>query len=378
MTRWVLVFMISLVIGNKGFGQGAQDTLAGRVDLVHHFKKEGPVSIQFIWLTKEPMPRLWFDAAFHAGTKNYPEYAFQHRAEDYRIEFDISPFNGGFAIGVTFAQSQYRRALDLLNEFMHHNRWKGEALAEWKKKQLFHFQYYRNDPDSLMKWWMNGREADMMRLKALDFSEEYQTISERLGSPQLVSVVGRIDANQVEKDLSFMVQTVPKAIPEKQPTATPHNRREDLSDAYGVQFTKVHDDQILDHVLYQYFLEQAGTHLSNCISEDGFASPRVNLVVTAISNPEISLEFDVQETVHGGLVSDMMSGEDFSRLYLEARKAFILWSEFNKNEALYQGLVRLGVWTDVSTVKANHYYDIMSRVIWEDRFIGYFITKGSD
>ena len=373
--RFALLFGI-LFFAFAGSAQVTPDVHSEDLNLIHLFKQEGPVSIQCIWAA-DSMPYTWFQAALHSGTKSHPGEEFLHICEDYRIEFELREFNGGYALGVTFALSKLELVLTLLEDLLNQTNWSQKEIKEWKRKELYHYQYYKNDPDSIIKWWMSGREAHYSKLGSLNFDKSSPVLSLLMGSPQLISVVGRINRSQIEERLSKFIKTAPSSFtPRRSFEAAPYEFREGMKNFYGVQVVKIHTNPLLSHLLYTYSFHQlGGASFASVVSDKGFESPRVSMVTAPIENLENSLAFEVEESVRLSLVADVLSTQLFNQLYEQASVHFYQWLEYNRNEALYRGLVQAGVWDVVDSLKRDSVYEILRHTVRKEMFIKFYAPK---
>lgn len=376
MNKRILLIVSFGFLVSSAFSQVKDEVQPADLNLMHSFKKEGPISVQCIW-SADSMPYTWFQAALHAGTKSYPGEAFLNACDDYRIEFELREFNGGYALGVTFAQSKYELALTLLEELLIQTDWSNDALTEWKRTERYHFQYYRNDPDSTIKWWMNRKEAHYLNLGLMKFDANSSVLYSHLGRPQLISVVGRINKSQIGDRLSKFIETVPSSFsPRRSFKAAPSEFREGMKNFYGLQVVKIHANPLLSHLLYVYSFHQfGGNNFASSVSNIDFESPRVSIVAAPIENTQGSFVVEVQETVHLSLTSNEVSHRLFDQLYEAALIYFYRWKEYNRNEALYQGLIEIGVWDVVDSLEKEAIYQILDHTVHFDMFIRSYAPK---
>lgn len=203
---------------NRGFAilfMFVASLCSGKTDstnYIHEFKRQGPVSIQILWLSNDSESEFaeeatWLRAAIHGSTKNYSRNDFKALCEDYKIKWQLNSGNGMHRLGLTFAPQQYELATDLLNELLNETSYRIKYIHEWRKQELFTYNYYKNDKDSLLKWWASGKEAYYKSLETKGIDAKGASLIDKLGKPQIISSVGRINEAILFKRLEQIVKT---------------------------------------------------------------------------------------------------------------------------------------------------------------------------
>ncbi|MGB0432296.1 MAG: hypothetical protein ACPGLV_17610 [Bacteroidia bacterium] len=201
-----LVLIFLFVFGNSAHAR------TDSTNYIHTFKKQGPVSIQILWVSQNAGTAFaeesaWLKASIHGSTENYEYRDFKNLCVDYGIKWQLSSQNGIHRLGVSFAQQQFELATELLDELLNKTSYRTKYINEWRKKQLFNYNYYKNDKDSLLKWWASGKEDYYKYLETNGIEAKGASLIKKLGLPMVVSSIGRINQALLFKKLNSFIKT---------------------------------------------------------------------------------------------------------------------------------------------------------------------------
>lgn len=296
---------------------------------IHEFKRQGPLSIQILWLSNNSENAFaeeatWLKAAIHGSTKNYSRNDFTALCEDYKIKWQFNSQNGMHQLGVTFAPQQYELATGLLNELLNETSYRIKYIQEWRKQELFNFNYYKNDKDSLLKWWASGKEAYYKSLETKGIDAKGASLIDKLGRPQIISSVGRINDVILFKRLEQIVKT------EAKPNA-------------NFSFTiEANTRSIESYYLKEVLLVKQANPIVTYASCHNMATQLARMV----NYWEFSFvngygEFYLNSGYEAGKADSFIPTEDDLKWALIQYEK---WFAKNKNEALANAYFELGVW----------------------------------
>ncbi|MFY0673733.1 MAG: hypothetical protein JXQ87_10020 [Bacteroidia bacterium] len=296
---------------------------------IHEFKRQGPVSIQLLWISTDAEDEFaekatWLKAAIHGSTKKHNRNEFKALCEDYKIKWQLKSRNGMHQLGVTFAPQQYELATDLLNEVLNETSYRIKYIHEWRKQELFNFNYYKNDKDSLLKWWASGKEAYYKSLESKGIDAKGASLIDKLGRPQIVSSVGRINDDILFKRLEQIVKTEPNPSP---------------NFSFDVELKERPSES---HYLKEaLFVKQANPIVTyaSCYNMASQLTRMVNYWQFSFANSYG--EFYLNNGVDAGATDSYIPNDDALKWALIQ---YDNWIAKNKNEALANAYFNLGIW----------------------------------
>lgn len=298
-------------------------------NFIHVFKKDGPVALQIIWVdnsepTKFIENGIWLKAALECGTENFKSVEFKALSTDYRFEWEVESANCLHRLGLSFAQLKFELAFELLNEVLNKTAYNEKDLESWKKSEQYDFNYYKNDPDSLIKWWASGFEQYCITLAAIDFNEAPKNLISLLGHPQIVSSVGRLNDLFVKKELSKIVKTE-----SREP-----NPRLIKNEDFKRERPSVHSFAAAS-------IQSENPIVSHFLTEAVMRNNERKINAHQFSWFGCSGSFSIERNIE---LKTEPEGKNDDFYWERALVAYYLWLEFNKNEALANALFELGFW----------------------------------
>jgi len=315
-----------------------------KADDPFHFVYEnspGPVSIQIIWLDSDTgnaflNKQIALKAALEVGTEKYIQEKFKSLSIDYRIEWEVQSEAGIHRLGVAFANLKKDLALDMLDQVLNHNSFAMAQLAAWKKSELYHYNYYRYDSDSLMKWWMTGKEAYYERLKDFDLENlKVKSLSELLGKAQLVSAVGLLPEAEIRNSLSNIIETQARKVGLAKPGQNDLIRPRDKSSSVLGATLATSGNPLLAAVYYEIVTG------SVTLKQTRFQPHKTASLWTRNYLVDSSLN---AKGFHDAVL--VLNDEKLEQVKDMVLTKYLLWLEYNKNQALANAYVELGFWND--------------------------------
>lgn len=301
---------------------------------VHIMKSSGPMSVQILWVDGQKSPSfveksIMLQAALYCGTENYKNNTFQSLCRDYKLQWQVESQNGMHRLGLTFSHLQKERAIELLRQVLQHTTYANKDWEVWRKEQLYHYEYYRFDSDSLMKWWITGRRDFYEALEVMAMPRDGSTLMEALGKPAIISTIGNTVATYFEKELGSFISTTRVEIGSKDVQEFTKTLEGTSSSGYtALKVTGV--NPLESYALYVQITEQNKDVIKltnyNWVTSTGWITFHKKT-----SKEQIDLAKDLQVEF------------PFSQKTL---LNFDLWIEFNKNKALTNAYETLEIWQE--------------------------------
>lgn len=310
---------------------------------VHSNTSRGPASIQIIWLDTDTTEAFWtraiaLQASLHCGSKQYPSRVFQKVAEDYRLEWEAESHAGIHRLGLTFAHSQSERAFSLLRDLLVETEYQKDAFKTWRDKELGHFEYYQNDSDSSLVWWMNGKREYYQALKTRESMSEANLLA-TLGKPVILSSIGKYGATYFKEQLASYISTRAE-VPELSKSLTTQYTQSGTSYRGYTGLAIEGVNPLEAHTLYSKVLQENQGQIK--LSDFNWAT----------GSGWITFDRDksVDETA-------VLQGIENTIPYTkESLLAFELWMQLNKNQALVHAYEILELWEEsvIDSKEAHH------------------------
>lgn len=270
---------------------------------------------------------IWLKAALEGGTMRYNTADFKALSAEYRIKWKVESANGMHRLGLTFVQLKFDLAMDMLNQILNETRYIAKDLILWRKQEIYHYNYYKNDPDSLINWWISGQERYFKTLEKAPLENSNGPLITILGRPQIVSSLGRIDEIFIKQKLFKIVRTKNKSWTYPSIISTQNERKRNSSNSFLA--VKIWDKNPLqtNYLFSKYRLNTYQNIESERFSmsrSTGFICFKKNYVpIKVLLDMEIDTILFYKERV---LIN------------------YYLWLEYNKNEALANAFFALGIW----------------------------------
>lgn len=312
-------------------------SLKGQTDSfnhVHTMESNGPASVQVLWIDQEVSrsfveKSIMLQAALNCGTEHYSNDAFQVLCKSYKLQWEVESHNGIHRLGLTFSHLQKERAIELLEEVLQHTAYTSKDWNAWRKKQLYHYEYYKYDSDSLMKWWITGRKDFYETLEELPEPMSGSPLMKVLGRPTIISTVSNSTAAYFGAELSKFISTTNDVTSSKsEPTFTRELKGTSSSAYEGVKIMGV--NPVETYILYTQ-INRENKHVIELSSYNWTTSTGW---ITFKKRATIEQE-NISKRPHSTI--------PFSR---ETLLPFDLWLEFNKNQALTNAYETLEIWQE--------------------------------
>jgi len=281
----------------------------------------------------------------------YKAADFKALCLDYRIEWEVESQNGVHRLGLTFAQLKFDLAMKMLGQVLNETRYLAKDLLQWRKKEIYHYNYYKNDPDSMLKWWANGQEQYYKTLNKMPFENSNGALYAILGRPQVISSVGRLNDIFIKQNLFKIVRTKNKTWTYPTVIAAENERRRNSSFSYSA--IKIWNK---NPIQANYIFDKYKVNAYNHIESEGFSlSGNIGY---------FCFEKDFAPKM------ELLNTEIDAVLFYKERALinYYLWLEYNKNEALANAYFSLGIWENDIVEKFKN-----SQV--DDSVISNFIIK---